>query len=181
MIRKIAVAGGALLAVASVAHAQPRPYSPGPGHGPGGGMPGPEYVKMAGASDLFEITEAKLALTRTHNPRVRQIATMMVRDHTKSTAMVKTAATKVMGHKPPPPMLMPDQRKMVADLRGTRGPDFDRTYLDQQLQSHQQALELQQGYASGGDAPPLRHAAEEIVPVVQHHISDLQDAQGKMR
>ncbi len=177
MIRKIAIVGGALVAVASVAHAQPRPYAP----GPGAAMPASEYVKTAGASDLFEITEAKVALTRTHNPRIRKIATMMVRDHTKSTAMVKAAARKVMGHNPPPPMLMPDQRKMVADLRGAHGPDFDRTYLDQQLASHQQALEVQQGYASNGDAPPLKHAAEEIVPVVQHHITDLQDAQGKMR
>lgn len=179
MIRKIAIVGGALFAVASIAQAQPRPYAPGPASG--GGMRGPEYVKTAGASDLFEITEAKVALTRTHNPRIRQIATMMVRDHTKSTNMVKAAAMRVMGHAPPPPMLMPEQRTMVADLRAAKGPAFDRAYLDQQLQSHQQALEVQQGYAGNGDAPPLKHAAEQIVPVVQHHIADLQDAQSKMR
>ena len=148
---------------------------------PGDPPPGPEFVRMAGASDKFEITEAQIAQTRSHDPRVRDFAKMMVRDHTKSTMKVKAAARRVMGHNPPPPMLRPDQQQKVADLRAAHGPDFDRTYLDQQVAAHQEALDLMQGYARGGDAPPLRHAAEEIAPVVQHHLEMARDLQSHAR
>ena len=144
-------------------------------------QPAPDYVRMAGASDKFEITEAQLAEQRSHNPQVLHAARMMVRDHTKSTAMIKAAVRHGMGHNPPPPMLTSDQRSMVADLRHARGREFDRTYVDQQLQSHQQALDLHRGYADHGDAPELRRTAGEIVPVVQQHLDMFHDLQSHMR
>ena len=169
MIRTLAFAGTAALAAASLAYAQPGPVA------------GPDFVARAGASDKFEITEAKLASARSHDPHIRRFAAKMIQDHTASTMKVKAAARKVMGHNPPPPVLMPEQEKMIADLRAAHGPDFDRTYLDQQVQAHQQALDLMQGYARTGDAPPLRHAAEEITPVVQHHLEMAKSMQSAKR
>ena len=144
-------------------------------------QPAPEYVRMAGASDKFEITEARLAEQRSHNPQVLRAARMMVRDHTKSTAMVKAAVRHAMGHNPPPAMLMPAQESMLSDLRATRGRAFDRTYVDQQVQSHRQALDLHQGYAQNGDAPELRRTAAQITPVVQQHLDMWRDLQTRMR
>ena len=144
-------------------------------------QPAPDYVRMAGASDKFEITEAQLAEQRSHNPRVLHAARMMVRDHTKSTAMIKAAVRHGMGHNPPPPMLTSEQQSQLSELRGARGHDFDRLYVDQQVQSHQQALDLQQRYAQNGDAPELRRTAGEIVPVVQQHLDMWRDLQSHMR
>jgi putative membrane protein len=97
---------------------------------------------------------------------------MMVMDHSKSTAKVKAAALRS-GVRPKPPMLEPEQRRMVADLRHAQGRDRDRLYIDQQKQAHQMALALQQEYASTGSAPALRRVAGDIVPVVRHHIEML--------
>lgn len=165
MMRPFLIAGAAVLATVGVAHAQAAP----------------DYVKMAGASDKFEITEAKLAEVRSHNPKVKKFARMMVRDHTDSTMKIKAAARQVMGHNPPPPMLNDEQSDNLAKLKATHGRDFDRTYIDQQVTSHQQALDLTQGYASNGDAPPLKHAAEGIAPVVQQHLDMAKQLQGMMQ
>jgi putative membrane protein len=134
--------------------------------------PAPVFVMKAGASDLYEKTSSQIVLGSTHNPEIRRFANMMITDHSKSTAMVKSAAMRA-GLHPKPPMLDPMQRKMVADLRMAHGPERDRVYLDQQKQAHQMALALMQDYASTGDVPPLRHAAGDIVPVVQQHIDML--------
>ena len=167
MMRSILMTTAALVGLAGAAHAQ---------------VAAPDYVKMAGASDKFEITEAKLAEQRSHNSKVKHYAMMMVHDHTKSTMKVKAAARKVMGHNPAPPMLTDEQMQDLAALKATHGShDFDRTYLDQQVASHQKALDLQQGYAQSGDAPPLRKAAEEIVPVVQSHLAMAKDIQSSMK
>ena len=103
----------------------------------------------------------------------------MVTDHTKSTAMVKAAAMKSGMPAMPPPPLRPDQQQMLTQLQATSGADFDRTYVSQQLQAHQEALTLQQGFAKGGDDRNLKAAAAQIVPVVQMHLSMLKDMSAK--
>lgn len=136
-------------------------------------QPTPDYVRAAGASDLFERQSATTVLQTTRNPDIRRFAQMMIRDHTNSTNMIKTAARRshvMVGA----PHLMPDQSRMLAELRRARGGDRDGLYIQQQMTAHQMALQVHQDYASTGDRPPLRDAAGQIVPVVQQHISMLQ-------
>lgn len=134
--------------------------------------PTPVFLAKAGASDLYERTASQTVLASTRDPGVRRFASMMVRDHTKSTQMVKMAAMRS-GMHPRPPMLNPQQRHMIADLRHAHGRMRDRMYLDQQKQAHAEALGLMQDYAATGSTRALRRAAGQIVPVVQHHIDML--------
>ena len=76
--------------------------------------------------------------------------------------------------KMPPPVLRPDQQAMVAQLKMASGPAFDQLYVQQQTQSHQQALMVQHNYAEHGTAPALKMTAKNIVPVVKEHLSMLQ-------
>lgn len=131
-----------------------------------------EYVKTAGASDLYEITSSKTVLETTADPKVRSFADMMVKNHTKSTADVKAAAIRAK-LRPAPPMLTPAQNEMIAQLRAEDGPARDAAYIAQQRASHNQALAVQQAYAKEGTSPPLKMAAGKIVPVVQQHIAML--------
>ena len=131
-----------------------------------------EYVKTAGASDLYERQSSEIVLQTTANPQVRQFAQMMIAHHTKSTADVKAAAMRSRVAAPPP-MLMPTQVELIAELRAEQGPARDAAYVAQQRQSHGQALAVQQAYAAEGTAPALRNAAAGIVPVVQSHIAML--------
>ena len=131
-----------------------------------------EYVKVAGASDLYERTSSQIVLETTADPRIRAFAQDMIRDHAKSTADVKAAATRARV-KAPPPMLNPLQQELIAELRAERGPSRDATYVAQQKASHNQALNVQKAYAMDGTAAPLKAAAGTIVPVVEHHIEML--------
>lgn len=136
--------------------------------------PTPVYLNKAGASDLYEKTSSRIVLGSTHDEKVRRFATMMVRDHSDSTAKVKAAALRSGAH-PRPPALNAMQTRMVADLRRAHGSQRDRIYIDQQRQAHAMALALHQEYAATGSAPALRRTASQIVPVVQHHIDMLSD------
>lgn len=134
--------------------------------------PAPVFVAKAGASDLYERQASQLVASSTSDPGIRRFANEMVRDHTKSTQMVKSAAMHS-GLHPKPPMLDDKQRAMLADLRHAHGHDRDHAYLDQQRRAHADALSLMQDYAATGSAPALRKAAGDIAPVVQHHIDML--------
>ncbi len=128
-----------------------------------------EYVATACASDLYERSSSQIVLETTADPKVRDFATMMMTAHAQSTADVKAAALKSK-IKVTPPMLMPAQAEMIAQLRAETGPARDAAYVAQQRAAHGQALAVQKAYAMDGAAPALKKAAEKIVPVVEHHI-----------
>ena len=134
-------------------------------------LPPADFVKKAGASDLFEVTSAKLE-TSSKNPKVRAFAMMMVKDHTKSTADVKAAAIK-WGLKPAPPALEARQAADIAALKQVSGAARDTLYIAQQKAAHQEALALHKDNAAGSAAPALKAASAKIVPVVEHHIHEL--------
>lgn len=174
MFKPILVAAAALcLTVSANAQMAQTPATP------GDPMTAPtmaaDYVKDAGASDMFEITSSKLVLQSTHDSKVRMFANKMIADHMKSTAMIKAAARND-GVAVPPPMLMPMQQQMLSDLRTAKGEARDVAYMQDQATAHQAALGVHQSYAQGGDKPALMAAAGQIVPVVQSHISMLSDA-----
>ena len=131
-----------------------------------------EYVMAAGASDLYERQSSQIVLETTIDPAVRSYANMMIVHHQQSTDDVKAAAMRA---KVPvaPPMLMPAQAELIAQLQAETGPARDATYIAQQRASHGQALAVQQAYAASGTAIPLRTAAAKIVPVVKSHIAML--------
>ena len=145
-----------------------------------GDMSPAAYVMAAGQSDQFEIKEGQLAETMGTSTKVKAFGKKMVHDHTKSTKMVTMAAGESGLPPMPPPPLSPDQQQMMASLKATSGPDFDKLYVQQQMQSHQQALQLQQAYAQTGGDSNLKMTATKIVPVVQEHIDMLQRMQSMM-
>ncbi len=131
------------------------------------------YVAKAGASDLYERQSSQLVLATTQNAQLRDFATQMVADHTKSTADIKAAA-KTAGIMVPAPKLEPMQARNIAALRAAKGEARDRLYTDQQKVAHQAALALHQGYAANGTAAPLKTVATAIAPVVEQHLQHVQ-------
>ena len=135
-------------------------------------VPAAEFVKKAGASDLYEEQSSKLVLASTKDPKIKSFANMMISDHMKTTSGVK-AAVKKSGMTPKPPMLEPKQKEMITALKGKSGTARDALYVEQQKQSHQEALALMQDYSSTGDDPNLKQAATTAVPIVQSHVDKL--------
>jgi len=129
------------------------------------------YVTMAGASDLFEIQSSELALEKSQNADVRKFAQMMIDHHRKTTEQV-TAAARAAGMTPAAPQLNSMQRDMMTQLQAASGTEFDRTYIDQQRQAHEKALELHRNYADQGDTPQLQEVARTAVPIIEQHITE---------
>jgi putative membrane protein len=129
------------------------------------------FVTKAGASDLYEIQSSQIAMRRAHDPRVRAMAAMLVRDHRRTTAEV-AAAARAAGLRPRPPRLDARQRAMINQLNRTAARNFDRVYLSQQIPAHQEALGMIRSYARTGGVASLRRAAAGAVPIVEHHLME---------
>jgi putative membrane protein len=189
VIRTLVLSGVAALSLAAAADAQPMNRS-GAMQGPGqmngaGAMHGDsaiggqttDFITKAAQSDEFERREGRLAEQRSHNPHVKKFAAMMVSDHTKTTEGLKTAIRQAGMTPPPPPVLRDDQVRMMDDLKGMHGRDFDKAYIDQQVQAHQDALTVMQTYAQNGRPGPIRNAAAKTARLVQRHLDIAREIQ----
>lgn len=127
------------------------------------------YLAMAGSTDLFEIRSAELATARASNPRLREFARKMIADHHGTSAQLSFAGRRL--NLLPSATLHSHHQGMINELLAT--PDFDRTYLRQQLEVHQAALEMHSAYAAAGTSPTLRPVAAQAVPIVRGHLQQL--------
>lgn len=131
----------------------------------------PGFLAHAGSANQYEIDAAQLALQASANPAVRNLANVIVADHTAMGQQVAAAAASA-GITPPPPGLLPAEQAMLDQLRASgSGSSFDSTYLQQQITAHQQAIGMMQNYAASGDVPALRNVAAGAIPVMQKHLS----------
>ncbi len=49
--------------------------------------------------------------------------------------------------------------------------EFDRTFADMQVQTHQEALAIVQAYAQSGDNPALKAAAAKLAQPLQQRLA----------
>lgn len=128
----------------------------------------PVFVEKASASDLFEIEAAKLAQATSKNAEVKKFAADMVAAHTKSTAALKKAIADAGQTTLVVVTVLPaDLQAKLDDLK--KAANFDKAYLENQVDAHQSALNLMQRYAQDGDVPAIKAFAAATAPTVQQH------------
>ena len=128
------------------------------------------FVNTAAASDMFEIESGKLAQANGKSEAVKEFGGMLVRDHTKSTAELKTAAGSA--NVTPAPEMTAKQQSDLAALR-TAGENFDTLFKQQQVAAHEQALALLRSQAENGTAASLKAFAAKTAPVVEQHLQQV--------
>ena len=128
----------------------------------------PVFVEKASASDLFEIEAAKLAQATSKNAEVKKFAADMIAAHTKSTAALKKAIADANQTTLVLVTVLPaDLQAKLDDLK--KAANFDKAYLENQVDAHQGALNLMQRYAQDGDVPAIKAFAAATAPTVQQH------------
>lgn len=130
----------------------------------------PDFVSKAAASDMFEVESSKIALDRSNNSEVKAFAAMMVEAHTRSTEDLKAAIAGSGLTLTLPTALPSDKASALEDLRSESPADFDKKYMDAQVDGHQGALDLMTRYAQDGDNPSLKAAATTMAPIIQQHL-----------
>lgn len=173
-MRKLAilVGGSALLVSCQTPPPPPPPPEAAPMIDPNNPLFAPGFMAQAASGDQFEIQSSQLALQMSSNPAVRNFANMLIADHARMSQAMAAAATAA-GLTPPAPALLPAHQSTLDQLR-TTGPNFDAAFRGVQIGAHQQALQLMQNYAASGDVPVLRNTAQQAVPIIQSHLSQVQ-------
>lgn len=126
------------------------------------------YVSNAAEGDMYEIQAADIALERSQNAQVRELAQMIKADHTAASERLRAAAQ---GAGQTLPTELDERRQgMLDNLRAASAEDFDSVYIDQQVAAHNEALRLHRGFADNTDHPELAAHARAVVDPIERHL-----------
>lgn len=134
-----------------------------------------QFVKIAASSGMYEVQSAQLALDKNVPDPLQQFAQRMIEDHGKANDRLEQVA-KDAGITVPDQMMQKHQ-DMLAKLKGLTGQDFVTAYSQQQLQAHQNAVDLFQRASKSLDNPQLQQFAQDTLPVLEQHLSMIKSHQ----
>ncbi len=104
-----------------------------------------EILHIAKITNQFEVEFAELALQRTDNDEVHQVANMMIRDHNE----IIEELEELIGDMEETPResefseeLENQAREVISELGNAVGPQFDEIYITNEVEYHQQLLDL---------------------------------------
>jgi putative membrane protein len=132
---------------------------------------GQGFANAAAASDAFEISTSKLALTMSKSASLKKFAQKMIDAHTDSTAKLKAAAASASPAITPDPALTPDQQQALDGMKAMMGAAFDKAYVEAQVAGHQKTLDALRAYSATGDVISLKSFATSLIPTVAAHLN----------
>jgi len=138
------------------------------------------FAAVAASSDLMEIQTSTQAQTKAKHPEVKQFASQMVMEHTKTTEQLQSLAGTKNLMLPAVPIPM-HERMMVNLSKEKDADDYDKEYMDMQVLAHKQAIDLFERAAKNETDPELRAFAATTLPNLRMHLDMAQKTKNKVR
>lgn len=136
------------------------------------------FVHNAAIAGIGEVQAGQLAATRSNDPQVQQFGKRMVEDHTKANDALKQIAMQ-QGIEVPTE-LDADSQMEADQLQKMTGNDFDKLYIQDQVNDHNKVIDMFQTEAEQGQDPQLRDFAKNTLPTLQHHLQMAKSIQSSM-
>lgn len=131
------------------------------------------FMTKAAQGNIAEVLTSQLALKKSNNAGVREVADMLIKEHSKANDDLKQVAAKNNFRLPSQPNAL--QKAMYNKLSRLDGAAFDKAYMKDQIKSHLDTITLfQMEMGSGRDAEAVLFA-REYLPGIQNHTSMIVD------
>jgi putative membrane protein len=127
---------------------------------------------------MAEVELGELAADKAQNAEVKKFAQMMIADHTKANAELKTLAAK--NNVTLPTELSAKHQSMKQKLQGLSGAEFDKAYVDGQVEDHEDTLELMENNTDNSNAD-IKAFATKTQPIIKAHLDMIKNIQSKMK
>jgi putative membrane protein len=124
------------------------------------------FVKQAAQGGLTEVAVSKAAAANSQDPKIRQFADQMVRDHSKANDELADIA-KSKGWELPT-SLDSEHQAIVQKLSNKKGAEFDAAYSKQMKEDHAKTVALFQSATKSSDAD-IAAFAKKTLPTLSEH------------
>lgn len=138
-----------------------------------------DFVAQAVASDYAEIKMAELAMQKSTNSQVKDIAKMLQADHTKTLGELKTLAQAKS-------ISIPSEEKDEAKndakkLSDENAQDFDKKWLNKMEDDHQKEIDKFEKRADKGEDADIKAFASKTLPHLKMHLEKIKAAKDMMK
>ena len=127
-----------------------------------------DFMVKAANGGMMEIELGKSAQQKARSKEVKDFAEMMVRDHTTAGNELKALARQK--NVTLPDTVSGKHRDHIIDINKKSANDFDRAYMDQMVDGHQDMLDMYKDVAENCKDPEVKAWAAKILPTVQTHL-----------
>lgn len=135
--------------------------------------PPQDFAAEAAAANLFEVQTSELALKRSQDGDVKELARIILADHQKAQRdLVASAKTDGIGL---PRRLDAAHQARLKALKAQAGNKFDKAWLNAQADTHTEALALFTDYSANGAPGALKTFATATLPSLQAHMQRVHD------
>jgi putative membrane protein len=135
-----------------------------------------QIAAIADKINTAEIEQARIAQSKSNNEQVRHFAEMMIEHHgqakSQQQALGLGSAESQMSMQ-----LEQESRATLETLQAKSGPEFDRAYMQGQVEGHQKALDTIQQLRQSAQSPELRTYLDKLTPQVEQHLEQARTAQ----
>jgi len=127
-----------------------------------------KFTTQAAVGGMAEVELGKMALEKSSNAKVKEFATMMVKDHgMANTELMAIAKQKNITL---PGTVDEEHKHKMDDLSKKTGSDFDKAYVDAMVSGHKSTLKLMEDESKDGKDADLKSFATKTAPIVQSHL-----------
>ena len=133
-----------------------------------------DFVQDAAQSNLAKIKLSQMALQKSQNPQIRDMANQMVQGYTKANAELNQLAMRLGVSIPQSQDVM--DKASATGLSMRSGEDFDKAFLDEMRDEHQDAVDKYKKEASEGTNPQVRQYASTYLSKLENNLAYLEQA-----
>jgi putative membrane protein len=130
--------------------------------------PDSSFFKHAAEAGLAEVSDATLAQQSATDPKLKDFAAMMVKDH--SAANDKLAALAGSKSITLPTSASVGEMATHAKLKLESGDTFDKAYIKDQIKAHQATIRLLRKEIATGQDEDAKAFAKSVLPTVRAHL-----------
>ena len=109
-----------------------------------------------------------MALKKSTSQDVKDFAQLMIDDHGAANQKLKQLARQKGLEMSDDASLMAKAKTMILKLR--EGESFDEAYANNQVQAHEDTIELFRNYAQQGQDQEIKSFAKETLPTLEEHL-----------
>ena len=140
-------------------------------------------VDVITVANQGEVDYSQIGVEKATNPAVKEYAQLMVKDHGTMLEGVKSLATKLNitpASNDKANSLKEEVNKDITDLNAKTGKDFDKEFVEEQIDMHQETLDLLGDLDSKTTNMDLKTAIAEARPKVQAHLDQAKALKDKL-
>lgn len=126
------------------------------------------FIETAASGGMMEVELGKLAQSRGQNQRVKNFGAMMVKDHSKANAELKTIANDL--KVTVPTVIMAQHKQHLDEMSKMSGSAFDKHYMKMMTEDHMKDVDMFQKTASDERKAELKDFAAKTLPVLKMHL-----------